>query len=105
MYIEARDIQLIAEVLEELEDWEALAGWLNIRRSAVNNINRNCASFQRAQCQWRELVKTYCDMNTDDDPYKTVADIADLLDNKMGKKRHAQRLKQLVLTSEFMTTT
>ena len=94
----------MAAVLEEMEDWEPLAGWLNIRRSTVNNINNNCPSFQRAQCQWRELVKTYCDMNADGDPYKTAADIAVILDSKMYKRKQAQDLKQLVFTSEFMTT-
>ena len=35
-----RDVQHIAGVLEEVEDWEALAGWLNIR---TINIKQNCA--------------------------------------------------------------
>ena len=73
--------------------------------AAINNINKNCPSFQRAQCQWRELVKTYCDGNGGGDPYRTAADIADILDSKMGKKRQAQKLKQLEFTSKFVTTT
>ena len=73
---EGRDVQEIAAVLEELEDWEALAGWLDIRMATINNINKNCPSFGRAQCQWRELVKTYCHGNAAGDPYRTAADIA-----------------------------
>ena len=102
---EGRDVQEIAAVLEEVEDWEALAGWLDIRIATINNINKNCPSFDRAQCQWRQLVRTYCDLDGAGDPYKTAADIAIVLDSKMDKKSQAQKLKQLEFTSEFMTTT
>ena len=87
-----------------MEGWEALAGWLDIRIATINNIDKNCPSFQHAQCQWRELVKTYCDGNAAGDPRKTAVDIADILDSKMGKKKQAQKLKQLEFTSEFITT-
>ena len=100
---EGRDVVEIAAVLEEVEDWEALAHWLDIRMATINNINTNCALFQRAQCQWRQPVKTYCDGNAAGDPYKTAADIAIALDSKMAKKSQAQKLKQLEFTSEFIT--
>ena len=93
----------MSSVLEELEDWKTLAGWLDIRKATINNINRNCASFELAQCTWRELVETYCDGDGGGDPYITASDIADILDSEMGKKSQAQRLKQLEFTSEFMT--
>ena len=82
-------------------DWEELANWLNIDRATINNINMNCPSYNRAQCQWRQLVRTYCDGDADGDPYKTAADIADILYRKMGKKKQAQKLRQLEFTSEF----
>ena len=87
-----------------MKDWEKLSHWLNIDRSTINNINKNCPSFHHAQCQWRELVETYCDMSADGDPYKTAADIAVILDSKMYKKKQAWDLKQLVFTSEFVRT-
>ena len=92
---------MIAAVLEELEDWKALASGLNIARATTDNINKNCPSFSRTLCQWRELIYTYCDTNAAGDPYKTATDIADILDRKMGKRRQAQYLKQLQFTSEF----
>ena len=92
----------MAKVLEEVEDWEALAGWLDFNKATINNINKNCPFLERAQCQWRELVETYCNMNTAGDPYHTATDIADILDSKMGEKRQAQKLKELVFTGEFM---
>ena len=80
-----------------------LAGWLKITRATINNININCPSYQRAQCQWRELVETYCDGKPPGDPYKTAADIAIALESKMGLKSLAQKLIQLKFTSEFIT--
>ena len=94
---EGKDVQKIAAVLEELEDWEALAQWLDITRATINNINKNCG---RAQCQWRELVKTYCDGNGGD-PRKAAVDIANILSSKMGKKKQAQILSRLEFTSEL----
>ena len=87
-----------------MEDWETLSHWLNIRRSTINNINNNCPSFHHVQCQWRELVKTYCDMNAAGNPYKAAADIAVILYSKMYKRKQACDLEQLIFTSEFMTT-
>lgn len=91
----------ISAILEELEDLDVLAAWLNIR---MITIKEKCqSSVKYAECQWRELVKAYYDMNAAGDPYKTAADIADILDKKMSKKKQAQQLKQLIFTSEFVT--
>ena len=87
-----------------MEGWETLAAWLDIDRATINNINKNCPSYQIAQCMWRQLVETYCDGDGDGDPYKTAADIADILDSNMRKKKQAQKLRQLEFTSELMTT-
>ena len=98
---EGRDVQEIAAVLEEVEDWKTLAGWLNIRKATINNINKNCPSFELAQCTWRELVETYCDGDGGGNPYKTAADIAAILDRKMYKRNQSQQLKRLEFSSEF----
>ena len=96
---EDKDVRAIAAVLEEVEDWEALAHWLKIRVATINDINKNCASFQHAQCKWNGLVRVSCDRNAGD-PLKTVAYIADVL-SKMDKKKQGRSLKNLPFTSEF----
>ena len=35
---EGRDVQEIAEVLEEVEDWEALAGWLAVQHLSLHSV-------------------------------------------------------------------
>ena len=100
---EGRDVEEITAVLNEIEDWKALAGWLDIERATINSININCPSFELAQCTWRELVETYCD-KIGGDPDRTAAHIAVILDRKMRKRKQAQQLKQLEFTSEFNWT-
>ena len=99
---EGEDVQAIAAVLEELEDWQELAYRLDIQIAAINSINKNCASFERAQCQWRQLVGTYCAKYAAGDPRKTAEAMADILGSKMSMKSQAGRLKNLVFTSEFV---
>lgn len=90
-------MQQIAGVLEEVEDWEALAGWLNI---GTANIRQNCAlTITVAQCCRRKLVKTYCDRLTSSDPYKAASGIAHELESKMRIKNIAQKLRELKFTS------
>ena len=94
-------MQDIIEILQELEDWQELAGWMGIKAADITNIKKNCqSSVVHAQCQWRNLVKRYCYMNAADNPYKAAADIADILESKMGKKNQAQKLKNLPFTRE-----
>lgn len=87
-------------MLEEVEDWDALANWLNIKIAIINNIKKNCETFESAQCKWRQLVRKCCDKN-DGDPYETAEAIAYKLESKMDKKTTARKLKELVFTSEF----
>lgn len=76
-----------------MEDWEALADQLGIARATMTNIRMTCATFGHAQCHQRLLVKTYCDMHADGDPHKTATDIANILSDRMGKKRQVNKLK------------
>lgn len=96
----------MAEVLEEVDDWERLAGLLNITGCATDNINKNCASFGRAECQWKELVKTYCDTIPSDDSYEAASDIARKL-REMQHPKEAKRMEELhfctVTTGKFCT--
>lgn len=99
---EGRDVEKIAKILQDLDDWDEFAGRLNIEQGTITNIGKNCrVSNNLAKCQWRELVKTYCDMN-DRDFHKTVANMTDIL-HEINKKRQAQKLRQLEPTSELVT--
>ena len=95
-------MQQIARVLEEVEDWEALAGWLDIR---TTNIWQNCAYSPAvvAQCYRRKLVETYCSRLTSSDPYKVASGIAHKLENKMRIKNIAQTLRELKFESELLS--
>ena len=90
-------MQQIAGLLEEVENWEALAGWLNIR---TTNIKQNCAlTITVAQCYRRKLVETYCSRLTSSDPYKAASSIAHELESKMRIRNIAQKLRELKFTS------
>ena len=70
--------------LEDVEDWETLAGWLGVN---ANLIKENCAtSTALGQCYRRELVKTYCDQRGSD-PEGVKKDIRHVLESKMGIKK------------------
>lgn len=90
----------MAKVFEEVDYWETLTNSLNITKSAIVNINKNCALVKRAECQWRELVKTYCQKIPSGDPYKAATDIANKL-HDMQKTKEAELMEQL----DFCTAT
>lgn len=88
---EGKDVEMISEVLEEVEDWEALAGWLDINS---NMILQDCASPAIARCYRRKLVKIYIDRLTYDDKCVVASNIASALE-KMKMMRQARILQQL----------
>ena len=94
----------MAKVFEEEDYWETLTNSLNITKSAIVNINKNCALVKRAECQWRELVKTYYQKIPSGDPYKAATDIANKL-HDMQKTKEAELMEQLhfctATTGEF----
>ena len=86
------DVEKIIAVLEEVEDWEGLAGRLNIN---IITIRNSCGTrTDQAHCYRRQLVMTYCDRLPSGDPNKVVTDIALILD-EMGKKRQAKKLREM----------
>ena len=78
-----RDVQEIAENLKGVEDWEGLAGWLNISSGDINTIIENCdRPNTRAQCCRRELVRTYC-YQRGGDPERVKEDIRRVLESEI----------------------
>ena len=70
--------------LEDVEDWEALAGWLSVNAKL---IRENCATSNAlGQCYRRELVKTYC-YQRGGDPEGVKKGIKYVLDSEMRIKK------------------
>ena len=92
-------MQEIAKVLEDVEDWEGLAGWLRINDTTIVDI---CAASTTAtQCHKRTLLdlEIYCEKSPSGDPYKVVSDVADVLESEMGMWKLAERLRELKFAS------
>lgn len=84
-----RDVQKMAKVLENVRDWEGLAGMLHIDSET---IKENCVrSLLWAQCYRRELVRTYCHRH----PYTFGEDIAGVLEYDMKEYYVAESVRQL----------
>ena len=92
-------VEKIVDVLEEVQDWEGLAGGLDIETSSIKT---NCGtSTDRARCYRRWLVRTYCDRMSSGDPRQVATEISFVLDVKMKKKKQAQKLRELSFASKF----
>ena len=83
----------IVQVLEELDDWEALADRLDIKRAAINNIRR-CTG---KGCSFRELVITFCDSMGRIPVEAVVANISEAL-RWLDKVVQADKLDRLFPT-------
>ena len=78
-------------MLSDVEDWQGLANWLNIRS---DNIKEDCAqSNSLMMCHRRELVHRYCNKHLFD-PNKVAEGIAKKLE-QMDHKHQAEELRQL----------
>ena len=98
-----RDVEKITDVLLEVDNWESLAGWLEISHY---NIRTNCAlGSEPASCFRRTLIEIYCDQQEPGDMYQIANDFAQVLDIDMDKRRQADTLKLLVFTGPGMSYT
>ena len=89
------NVQKISEVLAGVDNWEGLAGWLNL---AIEPIQVECQlklNGARHECYRRSLVRRYCDMCPYESPKEVAEQIAQVLEEKMGHKRQAQQLREL----------
>ena len=84
----------IVEVLREVNDWEKLAGLLDLGQGVINGIKTECLreSGGLAICYCRKLVRAYCD-ETSKKLAEVARDIAHNLERDMASKRQADRLK------------
>lgn len=82
----------MVEVLQDVQDFHGLAGWLNIAMT-VNNIEDKCDRFSLSyhKCCMRKLVQHYCQNS---DLKQTKFDIADAL-KKMKYTRQANKLLEI----------
>ena len=91
-FLPDQDVALISQELKSVSDWKGLASWLDMESNAIET---DCAGEgSKAACYRRKLVRSYCDYQPSEDPYKVVEDIAVALE-KMKHKRQAEKLRQL----------
>ena len=82
----------MVEVLQEVKDWEGLAGRLSLETIPIKT---NCAtSTDQASCYRRELVRAHCDSLPSGDPRKAAKTFALMLD-RMKVSRQAENMREL----------
>ena len=87
-------MEKIVKILTKMDDWETLAGLLDLRQGVINGIKTECLreSGGLAICYRRKLVRAYCDETS-----KQVAcDIAYILERNMASNTEPDRLKSIV---------
>ena len=83
-----RDVESIVNVLIEVEDWEGVAGILEIN---TYSIREECArSLTVFRCQWRNVVQEICYKQAVNNPRQIVCDIANVLENFIRPPRIRQ---------------
>lgn len=93
------DVEMIVDVLEEVQDWEGLAGRLNLDTISIRTY---CdTTIWQAQCYRRQLVRAHCDSLPHGDPRKVAKSIALMLD-RMKKMRQANKLRELNFSSKLL---
>ena len=90
------NLEKIVEVLREVNDWEKLAGLLDLGQGVINGIKTECLreSGDLAICFRRKIVRAYCD-ETSKKLAEVARDIAHTLERDMASKRQADRLKRI----------
>ena len=88
-------------MLEEVEDWEGLAGRLSLETIPIKT---NCAtSTDQASCYRRLLVRTHCDSLPSGDPGKVAKTITLMLD-RMKKKKQAKKMRDLIFSCKLLSS-
>ena len=86
-----KDVATISRRLGDVQDWEELAGLLNVNSI---EIKTDCAQdLCLAKCYRRELVRHYCDSQQSENPKNVAEDIAAELE-KMGNTRQGAQLRE-----------
>ena len=94
------NLEKIIKVLTEMDDWETLAGLLDLRQGVINGIKTECLreSGGLAICYPRKLVRSYCD-ETSKHLAEVARDIAYILERNMASNTKPDRLKSMSLVS------
>lgn len=88
----------IAEELATVINWEALAGWLDVKQGKIDGIDSNCKvkGGNVAECCRSMLVRTFCESLKSGTVKDVVENIAEALE-KMGKNLQASKIRKLDL--------
>lgn len=88
----------IAEVLASVRNWEALAGWLDVKQGKIDGIESNCKGKggDVAECYRSTLVRTFCESLKSGTVKDVVEKIAQALE-KMGNNLQAGKIRKLDL--------
>ena len=88
-----RDVEVMSRVLREVEDWQGLAAYLNVRAS---EIVEDCSLRDGvpSHCFRRRIVRRYCDSLYYDDPEWIAEGLATQLE-EMDHNRLANVMRTL----------
>ena len=86
-------MQTISNVLSGVDNWEGLAGWLDIESDPILTKCRSKSNGAKHECYRSSLVRRYCQKSGSRE--ETVDNIAQVLEEKMNNKWKAQELRKL----------
>ena len=95
------DVQTISNVLSGVENWEELAGWLDLDDDAIQAKCQPKLNGVKHKCYRSTLVRQYCEKWGSRE--EVVEKIAQVLEEKMNNKLKAQQLRKLTFGECKMT--
>ena len=91
----AVDVQTISNELSGVDNWEGLAGWLDIESSPIQSECQPKLNGAKHECYRRSLVQRYYNKHPSEGPKEVAEHIAQVLEEKMGHKLQADQLREL----------
>ena len=88
-----REVNKVADVLLEVDDWMGLASKLHIKPEDQNSIQSNCragSGLDVAKCFRRRLVQMYCDLTGLD-----VEELAEIIVQALEKMHHKKQANEI----------
>ena len=95
------DVQTISNVLSGVDNWEGLAGWLDIASDPILTKCQSKLNGAKHECYRSSLVRRYCQISGSRE--EVVENIAQVLEEKMNNKWKAQELRKLTFGECRMT--
>ena len=87
------DVQTISNVLSGVENWEELAGWLNLESGPIQAKCLPKLNGVKHECYRSTLVQQYCEKRGSRE--EVVEKISQVLEEKMNNKLKSQELRKL----------